>query len=137
MIVRCFIDTNILLYAGSRAKADADKARIAAEVLRREPFGLSSQVLQEFVVNALRKPELGYRKVEIDRTLDALHAFPTVPTTPSLIRAAWLLRDRHQLSYWDAAILAAAQTLQCEILYSEDFNSGQSYDGVVATNPFA
>lgn len=40
------------------------------------------------------------------------------------------------LSYWDAAILEAARTSECERLLSEDLNHGQDYDGVRVVNPF-
>jgi hypothetical protein len=42
-----------------------------------------------------------------------------------------------QLSYWDAAILAAAKQMGCRTVYSEDLNAGQNYDGVTVINPFA
>jgi predicted nucleic acid-binding protein len=41
------------------------------------------------------------------------------------------------LSYWDAAILAAAKQMGCRAVYSEDLNAGQDYDGVTVVNPFA
>jgi predicted nucleic acid-binding protein len=41
-----------------------------------------------------------------------------------------------KVSYWDAAIIAAAQELGCGFIYSEDFSDGQDYDGVKVVNPF-
>ena len=46
------------------------------------------------------------------------------------------MKERFQISYWDAAILAAAKASGCEQLLSEDLNHGQDYDGVTVTNPF-
>jgi predicted nucleic acid-binding protein len=46
------------------------------------------------------------------------------------------LHERVGVSFWDAMILTSARSLGCRILYSEDLNAGQSYDGVVAVNPF-
>ena len=63
-------------------------------------------------------------------------AFPTLPTTSELVRAAIDIHQRFQLSYWDAAIVAAAKHLGCRTLYSEDLNHGQDYDGVRVVNPF-
>ncbi len=137
MTVKCFVDTNILLYSGSSAPADAVKAAKAAEILQRQPFGISGQVLQEFVANALGKKSLGYSEETVLAILENLKTIPTVPVTRELVLEALRLRVRHQLSYWDAAILAAALELRCEVLYSEDFNHGQVYDGVKAVNPFA
>jgi predicted nucleic acid-binding protein len=46
------------------------------------------------------------------------------------------VHQRYGISYWDAAIIAAAKTMGCRIVYSEDLNDGQTYDGVTVTNPF-
>jgi len=46
------------------------------------------------------------------------------------------IQRRFQVSYWDAAILAAAKRLGCHTVYSEDMNHGQDYDGVCVVNPF-
>ena len=37
------------------------------------------------------------------------------------------LSDRFVISYWDAAILAAAGVIRCEAVYSEDMNDQQDY----------
>lgn len=41
-----------------------------------------------------------------------------------------------QRAFVDTNILAAALEMRCELLYSEDLNPGQSYDGITAINPF-
>jgi predicted nucleic acid-binding protein len=56
--------------------------------------------------------------------------------TPALFRAAVDLHRRRQISYWDAAILAAAKQMGCTVVYSEDLNAGQNYDGVTVVIPF-
>jgi len=132
-----FIDTNILLYAvcpGSHERAKADKARA---ILRRDDLALSVQVLQEFYVQATRP----------SRTQPLSHAdavslvtlwlrFHVVELSVPLMQTALRIKDRYQTSYWDAAILAAADTAGCTELLSEDLNPGQSYDAVRVTNPF-
>ena len=40
------------------------------------------------------------------------------------------------MSYWDAAIIAAAHELGCGTIYSEDLSHDQDYDGVTVVNPF-
>ena len=40
------------------------------------------------------------------------------------------------MSYWDAAILAAAKQMACHTVFSEDMNDGQNHDGVTVVNPF-
>ena len=54
----------------------------------------------------------------------------------ALFQEAVRLRDRFQISYWDAAILAAAKRLGATTLYSEDLSDGQNFDGVQVVNPF-
>ena len=43
---------------------------------------------------------------------------------------------RFGVSYWDGAIIAAAERLGAPILYTEDLNHGQRYGSVQAVNPF-
>ncbi len=43
---------------------------------------------------------------------------------------------RFQIHYYDAAIVAAAERLGAEILYTEDLNHGQRYGTVLVQNPF-
>ena len=46
------------------------------------------------------------------------------------------MKKRYRVSFWDGLILAAAIRAGAGELWSEDFNAGQSYEGVVAVNPF-
>lgn len=131
-----FVDTNILLYAGSNAPADASKKRIASALLAELDFCLSSQVVQEYLSNALGKKVLGISTEQIENLLESLRDVTVQPVSYSLILDAWKLRRVFQVSHWDATIIAAAQSLGCEILYSEDMNDGQDYGGVRVVNPF-
>ncbi len=65
-----------------------------------------------------------------------LSSRPFVPTDISLIRSAIATSERYQISYWDAAILAAAERIGAGILYTEDLNHGQRYGSVLVQNPF-
>ena len=49
-----FVDTNILLYAISRDRAEQGKAKRANDILTERDLALSVQVLQEFYVQATR-----------------------------------------------------------------------------------
>lgn len=131
-----FLDANILLYACSAAAADAEKQRRAEELIQNTRFGLSAQVLQEFIANALQKRSLGISESQIDATLALNECAPIVPITLGLINTGITLRRRYQLSHWDSTILAAAIELGCHTLYTEDFTDGQIVDGVRIVNPF-
>ena len=136
MSVECFFDTNVLVYAVSSAEGDAPKRRKALDLVRQADFGLSAQVLQEFYVTVTRKirkplaPELAVALMEEYRV------FPTVPTDYPLIVSAVEISLRYGVSYWDGAILAAAEVLEAPILYTEDLSHGQRYGSVRAVNPF-
>lgn len=136
MTAKYFVDTNVLLYAGSRALEDQAKRPTARALLARPDIALSAQVLQEFysVVSTKRRLQLTHE--EALEVLASLEAFPVCPITRELVMDAIELRERYNISYWDAAILVAAKRMNCDTVYSEDLNAGQVYDGVTVVNPF-
>ncbi|MGQ0622235.1 MAG: PIN domain-containing protein [Panacagrimonas sp.] len=53
-----------------------------------------------------------------------------------LLRAS-LLRETASISYWDSLIIAAALHAGCTLLYSEDLQHGQVFEGsLTVVNPF-
>jgi len=137
MTAKFFIDTNVLLYAGSNAADDQPKRQAARAVLGRADIALSAQVLQEFYAVAVTKQRLQMTHDQALRVLESLDAFPVCPITRELVIEAIELRQHYQISYWDAAIIAAAKRMGCTAVYSEDLHPGQDYDGVTIINPFA
>jgi predicted nucleic acid-binding protein len=136
MHAEVFCDSNILLYAASNAPEDAAKRVQARRVLALPRVGFSTQVLQEFFVNATRKQALRLTEAEALQILSAMRGFPILPVTEELVFAAIALKSRWQISYWDAAIVAAAEALGPRELFSEDLNDGQVYGSVRVVNPF-
>ena len=134
--VECFLDTNILLYAASRSPADQVKKKIAIDLMAQTQFGLSAQVLQEFYTVATRKADLRMAADQALEWIENLEEFPCLPIDVGLVKTAAETSARYRISYWDGAILAAAHAMGAPILYSEDLNHGQSYDGVQVRNPF-
>ena len=137
MNAEVFVDTNILLYAIDEDIASAAKRDLAQQLLLRERWGWSVQVAAEFFVNAT-SPKRPFRLASTDAAnlVETWFAYPTLPSSPDLVRDAITIHQRFQLSFWDAAILAAAKRLGCHTVYSEDLNHGQHYDGVRVVNPF-
>ena len=131
-------DTNILLYAVSADPSDAAKRARAAKVLAdRENLALSVQVLQEFYHQATRRSRSG--RLTHDGAMEFLDRFAEItvqPVTTEIFRKTTELCNRFRISYWDAAILAAAMALGCDAVYSEDMSDQQDYDGVRVINPF-
>lgn len=134
MNVECFLDTNILVYAVTRD--DETKRRRALALIETRNFALSAQVLQEFYVTVTRKIEVSLTPEEALDWVEQFEAFPCVSIDPSLVNIAVEMSVRHQISYWDGAIVAAAQVSGASALFSEDLNHGQRYGTVRVLNPF-
>jgi predicted nucleic acid-binding protein len=125
------------VYAASKADADQLKSQSARALLAKQDICFSAQVLQEFYSVAVNKQRLGMTHVEAVAVLQSLAAFPVCPISRELVLEAVELRQRFQISYWDAAIVAAAKQMGCNAIYSEDLNAGQNYDAATIINPFA
>jgi predicted nucleic acid-binding protein len=136
MRVECFFDTNVLVYAASSSPSDRPKRNRALALIEESNFGLSAQVLQEFYVTVTRKFRKPLAPEAAVALMEAYRVFPTVPTDYSLVVSAVELSLKHGISYWDAAIVAAAEALEAATLYTEDLNHGQLYGGVRVLNPF-
>jgi len=134
--VTCFLDTNILIYAALQSPAGTAKKKIAVDLLASEPFGVSAQVLQEFYVVATRKAEVPLTPAAALDWIEQLEAFPCADISPALVKLGAVMSQRYRISYWDGAILAAAESLGAPVVYTEDLNHGQSYGAVRAVNPF-
>jgi predicted nucleic acid-binding protein len=134
---RCFIDTNILVYADSND--EPQKQRIAIDVLRHLRFQqlgvLSTQVLNEYIQVGLRK--LGLPHSHVRAQLQCYRQMDLAGVTPDTIDMALDLHQKHTLSYWDALILASAHISGCAVLLTEDMGTGEVLAGVQLVNPFA
>ena len=132
-----FIDTNILLYSISRDPTEAFKRDIAIALLDAENIALSVQVLQEFYVQATRasRPDALAHEIAVGLVRTWLRFKVQEITLPVMINALEI-KVTYGLSYWDAAIVAAARALGCREVLSEDMSHGREVEGVIITNPF-
>lgn len=136
MSVKCFLDTNILLYAASNDPGDVVKREVALRLLGTTDFGISLQLLQEFFHNCRVKARLAIESKRAEAMITVLLRRPWVPMDARLFAEARHSCERWQLRYWDAAMLVSARALGASIFYSEDLNHGQVYGGVEVVNPF-
>jgi len=132
-----FLDTNILLYADD---LDAgDKTPIARELIQRcllDRSGvLSTQILQEYYVNARKKLKLDGASARA--RVEIYSGFEVVTITPTLILAAVDLHRLDSVSFWDAVVIRAAEQAGCERLYSEDLQDGRKFGSTRVVNPFS
>jgi predicted nucleic acid-binding protein len=134
---RRFIDTNVLLYSISHDPAEASKRDIAIALLDAENIALSVQVLQEFYVQATRatRPDALDHEIAVGLVRTWLRFKVQEITLPVMI-SALEIKTTYGLSYWDAAIVAAARALGCRELLSEDMSHGREVEGVTIHNPF-
>jgi len=136
MSADCFLDTNVLVYAAAGRGADQAKRKRALELIETRDFGLSAQVLQEFYVTVVRKIEVPLTPADALEWIEQWEAFPCLAIDASLVKIAVEISERHQISYWDGAIVAAAEAMGGRTVYSEDLSHGQRYGAVQVLNPF-
>ena len=132
------VDTNVLLYAAIPSPEEVDKHRRALRLLAEPDLAVSVQVLQEFYHQATRRTRQG--RMTHDEAMVFLRpilGFRIQEMTADIFREAVAISRRFGLSYWDGAILAAARSLQCDAVYSEDLSPEQDYGGIRVINPFA
>ena len=132
-----FIDTNILLYSISRDPAEEAKRDVAIALLETGNLALSVQVLQEFYVQATRatRPDALAHEIAVGLMRTWLRFNVQEITLPIMI-SALEIKAIYRLSYWDAAIVAAARALGCRELLSEDMSHGREVEGVTINDPF-
>jgi predicted nucleic acid-binding protein len=137
MAERAFIDTNVLVYA--EASDLPAKQRAALDLLRQlyeQASGvLSTQVLQEYCNVALKKLRMPAQQLRT--RLDLYEQFEIVQVTPVIVRAGLDLHQTRSLGFYDALIVASAQTAGCNVLFSEDLNTGEKMGPVRIVSPFA
>lgn len=136
MSAECFLDTNVLVYAVDNDPAGLPRKKAALELLECADFGLSAQVIQEFYVTVTRKIEEPLSPEEALAYVVKLEVFPLVVVDAALITEGIRNSVKYQISYWDGAILAAADRLGASTVYSEDLNHGQRYGDLKVVNPF-
>ena len=136
MKVASFLDTNILLYAALGKVDEPEKFGISRDLVAAWDFGLSTQVLGEFFVNVQRKSRRPLRAAEAAAWVAELEDRPYAVIDQAIVQSAINFSQEFRISYWDAAIIAAAERLEAPIVYSEDFSHGQVYGPVRVMNPF-
>ena len=131
-----FVDTNVLLYSISATEPLKQPfAQQWMDLIWREDKGrISWQVIHEFYSRAVRK--LGVTPPVARSVVNRLLAWSPEPTTQATVIRAWHWCDAAQVNYWDALILAAAESAGCQWLLTENFQNGQKFGVVTIVNPF-
>ena len=140
MIGRFFLDTNILVY--NFDPIDTRKQSIAKALVKRaasEKSGcISMQVVQECLSLMISKFKhlvtVSDARYYLENVLE-----PLAEPLPAMMlyRDALSIQERWRFGFYDALIMASALALDCDRLYSEDFQHGQRIEGLTVVNPFA
>jgi predicted nucleic acid-binding protein len=135
---KTFVDSNVLIYAHD-LDAGARQARAAerlAELWETGQGRLSTQVLQEFYVNATQKIKAPLSRVAAREVIRNYTPWVEAWITPGTVLRASEISDIWQLSFWDGMIVAAAEQCGAGELLTEDLNHGGTIAGVRIVNPF-
>ena len=140
-MIRVALDSNILAYLAGVSRVAADEEKIAQvrtiirEVATTASLVVPAQALGELFVVMRRSGASSSEAREI--LLEFSGAFGTAASeAQTALSAADLVVD-HKLRYWDALIVTAAADAGCNLLLSEDMQSGFVARGLTIINPLA
>ena len=138
MSEKSFVDTNVLLYAHEEsAGVKFAKAQTLIEKLWAERSAvISTQVMQEFVVNLQRKTQRKPSLLLLGTLIEDFSSWTVVVNDASSCKRALGVQEKYGLSFWDSLIVQAAHVADAKVLYSEDLSDGQRYGTVRVVNPF-
>lgn len=133
---KAFVATNIFFYAidGSDADKQTKAVALLSKLARKGTGRISTQVAMELATNLVKKLRLSPEDAK--KLLVGLDDFVLVPTGTATVGRALELMTQASLSFWDAAIVAAAEADGCDTLYTEDLSAGQRIAGIQIVNPF-
>ncbi len=136
---RLFFDTNIFVYSLDRSSPQ--KAAKASQLIRKAFTShngvISYQVVQEFFNVALRRFDPPMTASEAEQYLAiVLRPLLAVHSSTALFSEALRLHGQGGWSWYDALIVAAALSSQCNILLSEDLQHGRRFGALKIENPF-
>lgn len=132
---RVFLDTSILVYTLDIQEPEKQKRAVDLIAEQRSGIVISTQVLVELHAVCTRKLHLSPAAAR--EVVAGAAKFPVVDTDRRLVGSAMDRAAAHQLSIFDAMIVAAAQRGGCVVLFTEDLNPGQRFGELVVENPFA
>lgn len=133
-----FVDASVLLHA--RDASEGEKQSRAMEWMTHlwntRSGRLSFQVLEEFYLTLTRRLDPGLEPQEAQNEVRDLLAWRPVALDRDILEGAWSVAELHELSFWDATVVAAAQACGCRFLLTEAFEHGREFGAVQVVNPF-
>ena len=133
-----FVDSHVILR--SEDGSDPVKQARAIEWLQalwvRRCGRVSTQVLNEFYVNATRKLKPGMPAGDARAEVRRYQRWQPWVLDHATVETAWAVESRFGFGYWDSLIVAAAKAQGCRYLLSEELQHEQTVDSVQIINPF-
>lgn len=135
---RSFLDTNVLLYMYDDDEPRKKDLAVRAfeRAIESNRAMLSTQVLQEFYVNATRKLAVPLSPERAAARVRDFARLPLVRVDEAMIIAAIERHRSMSFSFWDALVVEAALRGGAGRLLTEDLQHGQEIDGLRVENPF-
>lgn len=133
-----FIDTNIFIYL---VQHSSDKQIISRKIIYTGILKgsgiISTQVIQEFLNAVLVKIKTPMKPEEMQTIMQSF-LFPLCHVYPDydLFYDALEIRTETKYSFYDSLIISAALRGGCDVLYTENMQSGQKVRGVEIVNPY-
>jgi predicted nucleic acid-binding protein len=135
--MRVGLDTNVLVYA--EGLNDAARKGTILRLLRRVPpenVHLPVQAVAELFHVLVTKGSVAPADAK-NAVLRWCDQYSLVDTSEAVLLSAMELSSQHRLRTWDAIIMAAAASVGCRLLLSEDLHDSFTWNGVTIVNPFA
>ena len=133
---KIFFDTNILVYAFDKnagSKQQQTKALLKPFLTQYKQAIISAQVLHELSYRLYR---WNLSDAEVSTAIAPFKYWKIISNDIHVFEKGLQLKKKHQTSFWDGLILAAAIQSGAKELWSEDFSNGQIYEGMKIVNPF-
>jgi len=139
MNARFFIDTNVFVYSFdlSAPVKRMRAAKLIHKALESQQGVVSYQVAQEFFNLAFRRFTSPLSLSDAEQYIATVfQPLLRVHSSQTLFLDGMRLQHRYKIAWYDALIVASALQAQCGVLYSEDFQDGQQFEGLRVANPF-
>ncbi len=135
---RSFFDTNVLLYMydDDEPHKKAQAIDVFERAVEDDLAVLSTQVLQEFYVNATRTLAVPLSPERAAARVRDFSRLPLVRVDETMIIAAIERHRSMSLSFWDALIVEAALRGGADRILTEDLQHGQRIEDLTVENPF-
>lgn len=136
MTAKCFVDTNVIVYAHDLGAGEKNKIAAAKlqELWKQDiPPSISIQVLQEVCAVLIKK---GMPAGELGELMEDLLQWNVIANDQNILLEGLRLQRKLKLSIWDSFIVAAAKKSGARYIISEDLSHRQEYEGMRVINPF-